>query len=172
LRRIREEETARYMEKMYRIRESVGITPEIIIVEESEEEKANRLAALEAKMIHDTEEEILKKFVIPGEDEEEDVKAARAKNKALSKAKNRVISKVAEARSGKRTVVGPISEDRMREISMWGAMMVKEQMERKARRSEKIKMEKAKKEAAKMKRERLKAMKEKTEGEKDKQGNQ
>ncbi|WP_176696347.1 hypothetical protein, partial [Candidatus Ichthyocystis sparus] len=151
-RRVMENEEAKYREKMYEMEsKNAEIPSEIIIeaVEESEEERANRLAALEEKIMIGWEEGIRERFAILEENERENAKT-RAKNRAMSQAIKRTKKKVAEAKSGQRVVIGPIPEDKMRKIAMQSAMVVREQMERKARESAAI-------EAAKAAREKIKA---------------
>ncbi|WP_242641520.1 hypothetical protein [Candidatus Ichthyocystis sparus] len=125
---------------------------EIIIMEESEEERANRLAALEAKMISDGERRAMERFATQEEDEEKE----KAKKMALAQARRREKRKMDEVRSGKRVVVGSsIPDNIMRDIEKRSAAIVKALIESKAMEDEEVKAARE----AKEERERVKAEK-------------
>ncbi|WP_092460672.1 hypothetical protein [Candidatus Ichthyocystis sparus] len=123
-----------------------------IIIQESEEERANRLAALEAKMISDAEKRAMEKLAtLEGEDEEEDEEKEKTKRKLLAKARRREEKKMDEVRSGKRVAIGSsIPEDIMKEIEARSAAIVKALTESKARENAAMK-------AIRIERERIKA---------------
>ncbi|WP_092460670.1 hypothetical protein [Candidatus Ichthyocystis sparus] len=131
LRSLMEEEEARYRGKVLEMKSKSEdtISQKIIVVEKSEEERANKLAALEEIMIRHSEVKVTEKFLIQGE-KEEDVGILRAKIIALSKAKHREREKVAEAKSGSRVVIGSIPENIMKEIEIRSAAIVKERVEK------------------------------------------
>ncbi len=131
LRSLMEEEEARYRGKVLEMKSKSEdtISQKIIVVEKSEEERANKLAALEEIMIRHSEVKVTEKFSIQGE-KEEDVGILRAKIIALSKAKHREREKVAEAKSGSRVVIGSIPENIMKEIEIRSAAIVKDRVEK------------------------------------------